>query len=97
MSTIPESPPRDDSADGQVMFLTFIASALIVTAAVGLLAFIPTWWMLSVALGAHITGTVIVFRAVMSSAAEGTNASDRPRHREMQDRVQGSNSTYGAA
>jgi purine-cytosine permease-like protein len=56
------------------MFVTFIATALIVTGAVAVLAFIPTWWMLAIALAFHAVGTVVVFVAVMAATTDRTDA-----------------------
>lgn len=60
-----ERPAADDSTDGLAMFVTFIAAVLIVTGAVGLLAVLPTWWMLAIALGVHAVGTIIVYVLVL--------------------------------
>lgn len=51
-----ERPAADDSTDGLAMFVTFMAAVLIVTGAVVLLAVLPTWWMLAIALGVHAVG-----------------------------------------
>jgi fatty acid desaturase len=48
--------PYDDSVYGGALLILFIAPALIVTATVGLLAFIPTWWMLVIVFGAVTRG-----------------------------------------
>jgi cytochrome b subunit of formate dehydrogenase len=60
-----ERPAADDSTDGLAMFVTFMAAVLIVTGAVGLLAVLPTWWMLAIALGVHAVGTIIVYVLVL--------------------------------
>lgn len=58
-------PATDDSSDGLTMFVTFIAAVLLVTGTVGLLAIIPSWWMLVIALGIHAIGTIIVYVFVL--------------------------------
>jgi hypothetical protein len=60
-----DRPAIDDSADGFTMFVTFIAAVLIVTGSVGLLAIVPSWWMLVIALGIHAIGTIIVYVLVL--------------------------------
>lgn len=47
------------------MFVTFFAAVLLASGAVGLLAIIPSWWMLVIALGIHAIGTIIVYVLVL--------------------------------
>ena len=56
------------------MVATFVVAMLIATGSVALLAFIPTWWMLVVALAVHAAGTVIVFLVVLYVATEKSEA-----------------------
>jgi hypothetical protein len=61
------------------MFVTFMAAVLIVTGAVGLLAVLPTWWMLAIALGVHAVGTIIVYVLVLLVVSDepGSAPSDK--------------------
>jgi hypothetical protein len=62
------------------MFVTFVAAVLIVTGTVGLLAIIPTWWMLAIALGIHAIGTIIVYLFVLLVVSDelGSIPSEQP-------------------
>ncbi len=53
------------------MIVTFSAAVLFVTGAVGLLAIIPSWWMLVIALGIHAIGTIIVYGLVLLVVSDG--------------------------
>ena len=65
-----ERPAADDSTDGLAMFVGIMAAVLIVTGAVGLLAVLPTWWMLAIRLGVHAVGTIIVYVLVLLAVSD---------------------------
>lgn len=66
--TKPGQAPRredaDDTAQGLALFVLFVVAVLVVTAAVGSLALLTSWWVLGVAFAAHAVASVIVGTAV---------------------------------
>ena len=56
----------DDSGQGLGLFVTFTVAVLVVTAAVGFLALLTSWWVLGVVFGFHVLVAAIVGTAVFS-------------------------------
>lgn len=62
----------DDSGQGLGLFVIFTVAVLVVTAAVGFLALLTSWWVLGVVFGLHVLVSAIVGTAVFSVLSTDT-------------------------
>lgn len=64
---------QSDSGYGWVMFTVFCCAALGITFTVAVLALVGSWWMLGVAVAAHLTVTTVVMRVVINAFGSSTH------------------------
>lgn len=61
--------PADDTGDGLLMFLVFVAAVLTSTATVAAIALVGTWWMLGFGFAIHVIMTAVVILTIVHAMA----------------------------
>jgi hypothetical protein len=65
---------KRDTTYGWGMYWAFVLAVLAITAAVGVLAMVGSWWMLGIAVAIHLTITSIMLTVIFDALSSPSDA-----------------------